>query len=152
MYAKVNGQQIATYPYSIEQLRAENPNTSFPVNMTDEVLAAYGVVRVVITGRPEVDAATQSVDETIPAFIQTHNRWEQQWGVRTATQEEIAERANAKSAEIRAERDQKLTATDWTQVADAPVDQAAWAAYRQALRDIPAQAGFPWTVNWPVAP
>lgn len=57
-----------------------------------------------------------------------------------------------KAAQVRADRNGKLTASDWTQVADAPVDKAAWAAYRQALRDITAQAGFPWTIDWPVAP
>jgi hypothetical protein len=56
------------------------------------------------------------------------------------------------AAEIRTERDAKLTESDWTQVADAPVDQAAWATYRQALRDIPAQAGFPNEITWPVKP
>jgi hypothetical protein len=56
------------------------------------------------------------------------------------------------AANVRQQRNEKLSASDWTQVADAPVDQAAWAAYRQALRDITAQAGFPWTIDWPVAP
>lgn len=54
--------------------------------------------------------------------------------------------------EIRTQRDALLSASDWTQVADAPVDQAAWAAYRQALRDVPAQAGFPTDVVWPEQP
>tara|TARA_R110000782_G_scaffold215380_1_gene303082 strand:+ start:1688 stop:2080 length:393 start_codon:yes stop_codon:yes gene_type:complete len=53
---------------------------------------------------------------------------------------------------VRGERDSLLSAYDWTQVADAPVDQAAWATYRQALRDIPAQADFPNTVTWPTKP
>jgi hypothetical protein len=56
------------------------------------------------------------------------------------------------AAEARAQRNALLSASDWTQVADAPVDQAAWATYRQALRDITAQAGFPATISWPVAP
>jgi hypothetical protein len=54
--------------------------------------------------------------------------------------------------EVRAQRNTRLTASDWSQLPDAPVDQAAWAAYRQALRDIPSQAGFPWDVEWPVQP
>jgi hypothetical protein len=59
----------------------------------------------------------------------------------------------AKTAEqVRAERNQLLAASDWTQVADAPVDQAAWATYRQALRDLTEQVGFPETVNWPIKP
>ena len=52
----------------------------------------------------------------------------------------------------RVERDAKLAATDWTQVADAPVDQAAWATYRQSLRAVPEQAGFPNTIDWPTSP
>ena len=56
------------------------------------------------------------------------------------------------ATEARAKRNTLLAASDWTQVADAPVDQAAWATYRQALRDITAQDGFPENVSWPVAP
>ena len=56
------------------------------------------------------------------------------------------------ASEARAQRNALLSASDWTQVADAPVDQTAWAAYRQALRDITAQDFFPYTINWPVAP
>jgi hypothetical protein len=56
------------------------------------------------------------------------------------------------SANARKRRNKLLTASDWTQVADAPVDKAAWATYRQALRDISAQAGFPATVVWPTQP
>jgi hypothetical protein len=56
------------------------------------------------------------------------------------------------SANARKRRNKLLSASDWTQVADAPVDKAAWATYRQELRDISAQAGFPATVVWPTQP
>jgi len=52
----------------------------------------------------------------------------------------------------RQERNALLVASDWTQVADAPVDRAAWAAYRQELRDVTSQETFPSEVTWPVAP
>ena len=52
----------------------------------------------------------------------------------------------------RAKRNQLLTVSDWTQVIDAPVDQAAWAVYRQALRDITSQPEFPETIIWPTQP
>jgi len=59
----------------------------------------------------------------------------------------------AKTAEqVRAERNTLLASCDWTQVADSPVDQAVWAIYRQALRDMTAQAGFPADVVWPTYP
>lgn len=52
----------------------------------------------------------------------------------------------------RRERNQLLKDSDWTQVADAPVDKAAWASYRQELRNISTQAGFPISIEWPVKP
>lgn len=56
------------------------------------------------------------------------------------------------AAEVRAERNAKLVATDWTQITDATVDKTAWAVYRMMLRDIPEQNGFPNNVTWPDAP
>jgi hypothetical protein len=75
--------------------------------------------------------------------------------VTTASQHETAYKAikdAEQSKSVRATRDTKLAECDWTQVADAPVDKTIWATYRQALRDITAQEGFPWTITWPVAP
>ena len=73
----------------------------------------------------------------------------------TALEHETAYKAR-KDAEqaksVRATRDAKLAECDWTQVADAPVDKAIWATYRQALRDITTQTGFPWTVTYPEKP
>lgn len=54
--------------------------------------------------------------------------------------------------EIRDQRNLLLAQSDWTQASDAPVDQAAWRTYRQALRDIPSQEGFPTNVVWPTKP
>ena len=56
------------------------------------------------------------------------------------------------SAAVRADRNARLAATDWTQIADSTADKAAWATYRQALRDVPSQAGFPQSVTWPQEP
>ncbi len=56
------------------------------------------------------------------------------------------------SAQARSKRDSLLRATDWTQVPDAPVIQSDWATYRQALRDITLQDGFPENINWPTEP
>lgn len=76
-------------------------------------------------------------------------------GETTAAEQETAYKA-IKDAEqasaVRKSRGDKLADCDWTQVADSPVDKAVWATYRQALRDITTQSGFPWTVTWPDAP
>jgi len=56
------------------------------------------------------------------------------------------------AASVRASRTQMLNDCDWTQLADSAADKTAWATYRQALRDVPSQAGFPWTITWPESP
>jgi hypothetical protein len=61
----------------------------------------------------------------------------------------------ALAGEVRDLRDLRLALSDWTQLADCPLDEtekAAWAAYRQELRDIPQQVGFPEFVSWPAIP
>jgi gentisate 1,2-dioxygenase len=87
-----------------------------------------------------------------PVFVDTTD---ETGNVTTASQHEAAYKAT-KDAEqaksVRQTRDIKLADTDWTQVADAPVDKTVWATYRQALRDITAQEGFPWTVTYPDKP
>ena len=56
------------------------------------------------------------------------------------------------AANVRRSRTEKLKDCDWTQIADSTADKTVWATYRQALRDITGQAGFPWTIVWPTQP
>jgi hypothetical protein len=72
--------------------------------------------------------------------------------VEAKTQDELDAEKTQKANEVRYRRNMLLTQSDWTQLADAPVDNLAWAVYRQSLRDITLQAGFPFTVDFPVAP
>jgi hypothetical protein len=53
---------------------------------------------------------------------------------------------------VRSSRNQLLNSSDWTQISDSSADKVAWTIYRQALRDITTQSGFPWTITWPVEP
>jgi len=62
-----------------------------------------------------------------------------------------AEKDERQWDEIRIQRNALLSACDWTQLPDAPVDAEAWAVYRQALRDITDQSD-PFEVVWPTAP
>lgn len=72
--------------------------------------------------------------------------------VRSKTQEEVAQTQESKAAQLRSQRNALLAETDWTQIADSPVDKEAWATYRQALRDISNQETFPDSVTWPTRP
>ena len=77
-------------------------------------------------------------------------------GVTTTAAEQEAAYKTAKDTEqaksVRSTRDTKLKDTDWTQITDATVNKTVWATYRQALRDVPTQSGFPWTITWPTQP
>ena len=87
-----------------------------------------------------------------PSFFDTEDA---EGNVTTAAQNEAAYKA-VKDAEqaksVRNSRTEKLKDSDWTQIADSTADKAAWATYRTALRNVPTQAGFPWTITWPDAP
>jgi hypothetical protein len=115
------------------------PNTSFPASgPSDAFLAEQGAVKVSMF-RPH-DRVTQKLVSCDPvvedgfAFIVA---------VADKTEAEIAADVASKAAQVRAARDRALSASDWTQVADAPVDQQAWATYRQSLRDLPNSNGWP---------
>jgi endonuclease/exonuclease/phosphatase family metal-dependent hydrolase len=95
---------------------------------------------------------TSVLVEGTPVFSTEDQRWTQTFTVRDMTTEEVQQRDAGQAAQVRSERNALLVASDWTQVADAPVDKAAWATYRQALRDVTQQSGFPWTIEWPTQP
>jgi hypothetical protein len=131
-------------------IRSAFPNVSFPRVMTDSMLESFGVLRVEQVPAPEFDLIAQTL--TPGELVQQDGNWAQTWNVTDATTEEVEQRTEQQAAQVRAERNALLAASDWTQLADSTVDKAAWAAYRQALRDISGQEGFPWTIVWPKAP
>jgi hypothetical protein len=151
MLVKITSGNVDTYPYSAGQLRRDNPNTSFPKQVPDAILAGYGVYPVTFAAQPDIDERTQKVEQEAQPTLVGGN-WTIGWTTSSKTAEEIAEYDADAAASVRAERDGLLAQSDWTQVADAPVDATAWATYRQALRDITDQASFPYDINWPTQP
>jgi len=87
----------------------------------------------------------QVENELIPFTAEEEAEWD-------AKDAEWAAGANDRAAaEVRKERDEKLSATDWRASSDLTMS-TEWANYRQALRDVPSQAGFPNTITWPTEP
>ena len=82
----------------------------------------------------------------------THNLETQETTVVEHTEPRYVPTTEEKAARQREKRNSELKLSDWTQLSDAPVDQSAWATYRQSLRDVPSQAGFPDNVTWPTKP
>jgi hypothetical protein len=151
MFVLIEDGEVAQYPYHITQLKMAHPNVSFPADPSDEALHAFGMFRVFFATQPTV-SYTQVLEEDPPVFSTEDQRWTQVWRVRDMTVEEVQQRNEGKASEIRTERNEKLAVSDWTQIADATVDKTVWAMYRQALRDITSQTGFPHSVQWPTQP
>jgi hypothetical protein len=117
---------------------------------TEEILNSLGA-DVVFEG-PQAQPTRYQV-----AFADGAQQIGGKWYTKYSVADMSAEAKAAKDAEqaksVRTDRNTKLAATDWTQGKDIPDNvSSTWAAYRQALRDITAQAGFPWGVQWPTQP
>ena len=154
MFVKTTNGTVDTYPYNVGQLRRDNPKTSFPKQVPDEMLAEWNVFPVTITNRPTVDH-TKNVTEGTPVLI--NGTWTQVWETTDATAEEIAERTDQQANSVRSQRDNLLSQSDWRVIKAQETGtamSAEWVAYRQALRDITDHANFPWLddADWPVKP
>lgn len=156
MYAEINGDKLITWPYDHDTLCRANPYTAFPKDKTllemysgtENSLAGNTLVKVVEQPQPAFNAKTQSVSlDSQPTL--TNGEWVLGWTISALTQQQQDAATQQKAAAIRNQRNQKLAECDWTQIADSQVDKNAWATYRQALRDLPTQSGFPWEVTWP---
>jgi len=142
MFVKIVNNNVARFPYNIGDLKKENPSTSFPKPITENELAAFDVYPVTPTASPECDSKTHRVRQGVDLI---DGVWTQTWSLQELPEQQA-------SNNIRAERDRRLVKSDWSQLSDAPVDSAAWATYRQALRDLPSQSGFPFNITWPTQP
>lgn len=80
-------------------------------------------------------------------------KWYTKYSVADMDADTIAAKDAEQAKAVREDRDRRLAALDWTQGKDIPDAISTPAAVtRQALRDVPTQPGFPWTVDWPVQP
>lgn len=148
MYINIDTNQ---YPLSESQIRATHPNTSFPQPFTPP----DGYIWVFPLPAPTYDPISQFVRETAPELT-SKGHWEQRWEIvkldPETTQLNHESKIATASENVRLQRNRLLSESDWTQLPDAPVDIALWATYRQQLRDITAQSGFPLEVTWPQPP
>ena len=143
MFVKITNGVVEKYPFTVEELRREHPNTSFPAPFTKEVLELYGLFSVDFKPAPQKPREVYEVlPKKTPELVD--NRWVLDWDVHQKPLEEA-------SKAIRAIRDDKLRQTDWTANSDVVMSEGM-RTYRQALRDVPQQEGFPYSVVWPNVP
>lgn len=149
-FVKTENGKAVHYPYSIGQLRRDNPNVSFPKAIPEDTLVDYGVFPASVDPAPSHNTATQSVVENSLPDLRD-GAWVIGWSVVDLSGEALTKRLKEVEVEARALRDSLLAATDWTANSDVTMSDEM-RTYRQALRDVPAQAGFPDNVTWPTAP
>jgi hypothetical protein len=129
---------------SERQVVKANPNTSFALPFSDATLASLNLVRLTDDTKPAYDAATEKVIEDV---IEVRDGVAYQtYSVINRPAEAIANELANKKANVRARRNDKLARTDWAVLPDSPLstdDKTVYENYRAALRDVPAQAGFP---------
>ena len=125
--------------YRIEQLYADYPNTSFPKPVTDELLRSFDIYRYTVQHEPHDPLVEKSVESK---FEQVDGAW-----VLFHKPERLP--IDDAKENIRSERNKRLAETDWMVMVDRmPTEMQL--SYRQDLRDITNQIGFPYQVDWPI--
>jgi hypothetical protein len=162
--------EVATgKPKTKIQLINENKHISLPSSWTDATLEALGVARVTKTAAPDVSEWQVAIKDGVE---EVDGVWREKWvtqemfveyteddedgntvthTVQDQKDAKVAADNAALEATERAKRDELLKATDHYGLSDVTMS-AEMTTYRQALRDVPQQAGFPDTINWPTKP
>lgn len=152
MYVKVKNGSVDEYPYTIQQLRQDNLNVSFPKQISDEILASYGVYSVTTDDAPSHAERTQNVlRDTTPSL--TDGSWKIGWTVSDKTADEVQLYDDDMADFNRRVRDSKLAETDYFALSDVIMSDSMQ-TYRQQLRDITTHANWPNLADndWPTKP
>ena len=151
MYLKVSGSTI-TYPYSVYDLKTENPNTCFPTSIPDSLLEEFGVYKVELKDSGYDDDDSKDVVEITPTL--SGSIYVQTYQITDADNDTINKRKEIKWVEVRTKRNTLLNESDWTQFQDSPITGSKlteWQTYRQSLRDVTNQEN-PYNITWPTNP
>lgn len=153
MYARVENNVVVEYPLYEGDIQRRFPVLQYPMETYNTPLPE-GYVRVTAVEWPQPSSSTVEVREDTPVFDSVLGTWKQSFTEVPFSQEVINSRRTNKIREMRVERLRKLTATDWTRLDDCPlttIQKAAFAQYRQELRDLTNDPNWPF-VDWPTPP
>lgn len=145
MIIRIRSTGAVMYEGEFRQYIKDTTGGSFDA-ITPEILDENGADPVLNGPTPEA-GRYQIVQPD--GVIQTDGQWYTNFKLVDLDDEQKAAKDADQAKSVRDDRNKRLADCDWTQLADAPVDKAAWATYRQELRDISKQTGFPWDVIWP---
>jgi hypothetical protein len=140
----------STAPYSIRQLRLDNPDTSFPAKPSDDLLAEWGVVPVEILPTPEFDPATHHAVLLEPVEVDG-GKWVQMWDVRSLTDHELSQRAEDARQAWKEQRTAAVAAIKVTTAAGNTFDGDETSQARMARAILGLQVSSSDTVPWVLA-
>jgi hypothetical protein len=165
MQVRVRNTGAVMFDHEFRQLQT---GLGFPKDMTEAVINEWGA-DIVFEG-PQASGGTVYQYSMRDGVKEIEGKWYTNYilgpvftdtpatdtqPAKTAAENEAAYKAMKdaeQAANVRRTRTEMLKDCDWTQIADSTADKTAWATYRQALRDITGQVGFPWTITWPETP
>lgn len=145
MYVKIIDGEIVKAPYSVSDMRMDNPDLDVSPHPSDEELASCNAKRVTIL--------PTYVDQKAFRLKPIFSLDDKDEPILSYESEPID--ADTAGLSIRGVRDRLIAATDWVVTRSAETGEpvpANYLAYRQALRDLPSQAGFPYDYIWPEHP
>ena len=148
-YVQANGDTFVRHIHDVEPTRWDEDNFCRVAKLTPEQIEHYGLHQLKLVTPPYYDPATQTREHG-PALL-IDGVWTQIYIVSDLDADASAATVGAQWTVVRAERNKLLADCDWTQLPDASADAAAWAVYRQALRDITDQSD-PFNIQWPTMP
>ncbi len=144
IYAKIVDGAVVAYPVYEDAIKQLYYNVSF----STPFVPPEGYVLVHGVSQPQI-TFLENLSEGSPQNVDAE--WFQTWIVTPASEGEINERVSNQWLHVRQQRNLKLSASDWTQLPDAPVVKEEWVVYRQALRDVTNQED-PFNIVWPNPP
>ena len=148
LLVKINNGSVEQYPYSVGLLRRDNPNTSFPKQVSATDMASFNVYPVTEV-TPTVADTQKLVKVWTPTLV--GGDWVLAHEAVDLTSDDIAEATAVLAANAREKRDALLAATDFYALSDVSMSDDM-TTYRSDLRDISDQENFPSAINWPTAP
>ena len=148
LLVKAVNNTVQQYPYSVGLLRRDNPNTSFPKQVSAEDMASFNVYPVTEV-TPTVSDTQKLVKVWTPTLV--GGDWVLAHEAVDLTSDDIAEATAVLAANAREQRDKLLAATDFYALSDV-VMTSDMTTYRSDLRDISDQENFPSAITWPTAP
>lgn len=164
-FNRETGQVIDEY-----ELRRLNQNTSFPLNLTADIIDQFGFDPIFEGPHPNINPPYQTLERD--GIVKISGKWYTNYVVGPVFKEYTDEdgvlhtvdkqyekhcfKIDSEQAKaIRQIRNSLLCQSDWTQLLDSPFNEEKkneWVLYRQSLRQVPEQPGFPWEIDWPLKP